>query len=87
VSRALYNQLPSVDDYVRKLWTDNEGPGDEGDDDPPPPPTGSPAGSKKEPKARTNERWVSRTDPEAAIISEDRHRCRRDPGRPAGESL
>ena len=69
VSRPLYDQLPSVDDYVRRLWTDNEGPGDEMDNDPPPPAGPSPK-PKKEPKVRANQRWVSRTDPQAAIISD-----------------
>ncbi len=38
VSRPLYSQLPGVDDYVRRLWADNDGPDGEGDDDPGGPP-------------------------------------------------
>jgi len=72
VSRPLYNQLPSVDDHVRRLWADNEGVGGEGGDDPGDAPTGPSSEPKKRAKARTNERWVSRTDPEAAIISDRR---------------
>jgi transposase len=72
VSRPLCSQLPSVDGYVRRLWADNEGRDGEGDDDPGPPPSRPPSGSEKRAKARSNERWVSRTDPEAAIISDRR---------------
>jgi hypothetical protein len=75
VSRPLYDQLPSVDDYVRRLWTDNEGPGDENGDDPPVPPTGPSPKPQKEPKVRANQRWVSRMDPQAAIISDRKRVC------------
>lgn len=71
VSRSLCGQLPSVDDYVHRLWTENESPDGEGGDDPGPPPE-SPSGPKKAAKMRANDRWMSRTDPEAAIISDRR---------------
>ncbi len=71
VNRPPEAQLPSVDDYVRRLWTENAGPGDDGDVGPGDP-SGPPSGCGKRVKARANERWVSRTDPEAAIISDRR---------------
>ena len=64
VSRPLYRQLPEVDSYVSEVWAQNPAePEGEG-----PPPTGSGAGSAGE--APANERRVSRTDPQAAIISD-----------------
>jgi hypothetical protein len=72
VSRPLYSQLPSVDDHVRRMWADNEGADGEGGDDPGDAPTGPSPEPKKRAKARANQRWVSRTDPEAAIISDRR---------------
>ena len=72
VSRPLYSQLPNVDDHVRRLWAENEGPDGKGDDGPGNPPTGPSSGPAKRAKARANDRWVSRTDPQAAIISDRR---------------
>lgn len=69
VSRPLYRQLADVDDYVRQLWTENETLKEPGgnDVDPPPPP---PSDTDKPEKLTANERRVSRTDPEAAIIAD-----------------
>ncbi|RJQ10846.1 MAG: hypothetical protein C4551_01950 [Bacillota bacterium] len=33
VSRPLYSQLPGVDDYVRRLWAENEDPARENGED------------------------------------------------------
>ncbi len=65
VSRPLYGQLPDVDAYLDKVWTENATPADdESDDGDSPPPS---AGGTS--KMAANERRVSRTDPEAAIVN------------------
>ncbi len=55
VGRPLQSQLPSVDDYVRRLWTDNEGADGEGDEDPGNPPAGPSSEPGKRAKAEEHE--------------------------------
>jgi len=71
VSRPLYSQLPGVDDYVRRLWAENEDPVGENGEDPGAPSSEPPVkGCGKKAKPTANQRRVSRTDPGAAIISD-----------------
>jgi len=72
VSRPLYTQLPDVADFVGRLWTEN-GPPDDGPgaEDPEPVPTEPKPQARAKPHRRSsNERRVSRTDPEAAVFTD-----------------
>lgn len=68
VSRPLYNELPRVDEFVQRLWADNDKPSVENDD--PGNPPAEPNSFGKTGKATANERRVSRTDHEAAIVAD-----------------
>jgi len=66
VSRPLYRQLVDADEYIGRLWTDNPSEGNGG-----PPQTRESSGGEAKPVKQTaNQRRVSRTDPQAAIISD-----------------
>ena len=67
VSRPLYQQLVDADKYVDRLWTDNPSEGSKGE---PPQPLGSQSTGAKPRTLAPNERRVSRTDPQAAIITD-----------------
>ncbi len=68
LSRPLYRQLVDADEYIDRLWTDNPLEGNGG----PPQPRQSSRGEPKPAKQTANQRRVSRTDPQAAIISDKR---------------
>jgi hypothetical protein len=68
VSRPLYQQLVDADEYVDRLWTEN--PSTEGSKSEPPQPPGSQSSGAKPRRLAANERRVSRTDPQAAIITD-----------------
>lgn len=63
VSRPLFQQLSDPADYVARLWAENP----VSDEDPP---DGTTPKEAKANKLAANERRVSRTDPEAAIITD-----------------
>jgi len=78
VSRPLYRQLLDSDEYVGRLWAENPLQADVGSE--PGQTPGSSGGGLQPGKQAANERRVSRTDPEAAIIS-DRKGASSWPGR------
>ncbi len=75
VEREVYHQLKTTpEEYLDRVWKENplEGPEDldrsnsSGSDEPP----GGEAGNKPSGRSvRTNERWVSRTDPDASLVT------------------
>jgi len=68
VSRPLYRQLVNADEYIERLRTEN--PSER--DSEPAQARRSPGAEAKPVKRAANERRVSRTDPEAAIINDKR---------------
>jgi transposase len=68
--RRSYRELQTPEQYLDRVWAENETPEDPEDgEDSPLPPSGQKESKKRKGKMKTNERLVSRTDPDAALVT------------------
>lgn len=67
--RRPYQELQALEQYLDRVWSENETPGDPGDGGGNPAPPPGQKENKRKDKAKTNERLVSKTDPDASLVT------------------